>query len=121
MRRSIGAKSNSSALHSVGIGALLESREVVVAQPLSLIRRSDAPIQCEISGLDEGGDSRWLDPDRDFSAVDELVSCFRSPLLDQPLHRTPLPFVKPVGHTLPKADEYVDRRQVWGGCKPLLD
>jgi hypothetical protein len=36
-----GANSNSSALHSVSLGALLESCEVI-AQPLSLIRRHDA-------------------------------------------------------------------------------
>src|SRR5712691_6053788 len=50
-RRSTGANSNKSALHSVGIGALLESSEAVVAQQLSLIRRPDAPQLCEISGL----------------------------------------------------------------------
>src|SRR5712692_8444083 len=50
-RRSTGANSNRSALHSVGIGALLESSEAVVAQQLSLIRRPDAPQLCEISGL----------------------------------------------------------------------
>src|SRR5712691_1781457 len=53
-RRSTGANSNRSALHSVGIGALLESSEAVVAQQLSLIRRPDAPQLCEISGLDHG-------------------------------------------------------------------
>src|SRR5215216_2838318 len=43
-RRSTGANSNSSALHSVGIGVPLESWKVVVAQLLSLIRCPDAPI-----------------------------------------------------------------------------
>jgi len=33
-----------SALHSVGIGALSNQRKVVAAQLLSLIRRSDAPV-----------------------------------------------------------------------------
>jgi hypothetical protein len=42
------------------------------------------------------------------------VSCFRSPLLDQPWHRAQPPFAKSVGYIPPKADEYVDRRQVCG-------
>jgi hypothetical protein len=41
-RPSTGANPNKSALHSVGIGALRESMKVVLAQQLSLIRRSDA-------------------------------------------------------------------------------
>src|SRR5713101_452003 len=63
-RRSTGANSNKSALHSVGIGALLESSEADVAQQLSLIRRPDAPQLCEISGL-ESTLERKIGPHRD--------------------------------------------------------
>jgi hypothetical protein len=42
VRPSTAVNSNSPALHSVGIGALLESREVILAKQLSLIRRPDA-------------------------------------------------------------------------------
>src|SRR6516164_7882224 len=51
VRRPTGANSNSSGLHSVGIGALLESREVVLAKQLSLIRGAPVLQLCEISGL----------------------------------------------------------------------
>src|SRR5262249_18203073 len=63
-RRPIGANSNSSGLHSVGIGALLESCEVVLAKQLSLIRSAPVLQLCEISGLSVS--SLW----RELSLVD---------------------------------------------------
>jgi hypothetical protein len=50
-RRPTGANSNSSGLHSFGIGAFLESCEVVLAKQLSLIRTAPVLQLCEISGL----------------------------------------------------------------------
>jgi hypothetical protein len=49
-RPSTRANPNKSGLHSVGIGALRESRQIVAAQQLSLIRRPDALSNVRYSG-----------------------------------------------------------------------